>query len=68
MECKVVQYGGEDGEQKGLHLLRYEDGICEWKKLAHFRLLVSEKRFARAIRAGKKTSAQIHAQKESTDV
>lgn len=50
-----MQYGGVEGAMRGMHRVRYADGLHEWMTLRQFRLLVSAKRFARAIGMKKTT-------------
>lgn len=49
VECDVTEYGGVEGSMRGLHRVRYADGLCEWIALKRFRLLMSGIRFARSV-------------------
>lgn len=49
VDCEVVKYGGSCGEFGGLHKVKYEDGVCEWRELKRFRVVVGGKVFVRAM-------------------
>lgn len=55
VECEVIEYGEVEGAMRGLHRVRFADGLCEWIALKRFRLVMSAKRFARAIGLKKAT-------------
>lgn len=44
-----MKYGGGFGKLEGLHEVRYEDGVCEWKALKRFRVVVDGKAFTKAV-------------------
>lgn len=64
VECEVMEYGGVQGERRGLHRICFMDGLCEWKALNKFRIILSAKRYKRMVKIRKERGLK----KESSEM